>query len=156
MWDEWLHLWIAELTATNRKILKNAGLSAIYLHQHSLYGSYKLFLSFTTSVPLLSSAFCAYHTQFGVDGSISWGLRVSCVLLHKRVCLFSILQFHLQTVQVPCCASITWFIFSLTFSIFPFSFPLLCAVLIGLFMMTLPYASFIYLFFYAVLLRIIA
>lgn len=67
-----------------------------------------------------------------------------CAIAWERLSLFH-LQFHLQTVQFPCYASITWFIFSLTFSIFPFSSPLLCAVLIGLFMMTLPDASFFYL-----------
>lgn len=94
-------------------------------------------------MPLFSSVFCAYHiAQHGWQHLLRC-LSQLCAVAWKRLPLFH-LQFHMQAVQIPCYASITWFIFSVMFSIFPFSSPLLCAALIGLFMLTLPYASFIY------------
>lgn len=145
MWNEWVHLRIVEFIALNGKTIKNVGFRIIFLLQRSCYGSYHLFLFFAASVPLFSSAFCTYRVQLGVDGSIPWALWVSYVLLHKSVCLSSIYSFtYRDCAEFPCYASITWFIFSLTFSIFSFSSPLLCAVLIGFFMMTLPDAFFFF------------
>lgn len=157
MWNEWLHLWIVEFIALNRKTLKNVGFRVIFLLQCSCYGSYNLFLSLIASVPL-SLAVLSVHTTF----SSVWmaaSPEVSESAMHSCIRAFVSLPFTVSLAdcaEIPCYASITWFIFSLTFSIFPFSSPLLCAVLIGLFMMTLPDASFFFFFFYAALLRIIA
>ena len=155
MWNERLHLWIVEFIALNRKTLKNVGFRVIFLLQHSCCGSYNLFLSFPASVPL-SLAVLSVHTAFS-SVWLAASPEVSKSAVHCCMNAFVSFPFTVSLTdcaEFPCYASITWFIFSLTLSIFPFSSPLLCAVLIGLFMMTLPDASFV--FFYAVLLRIIA
>lgn len=144
MWNEWLHLWIVEFIALNRKTLKNVGFRQIFLLQRSCCVRCNLFLSFGASVPLSLAALSAPTMFSSVWTAASPELSSCCVLFQRAFVSFPFTASLAGCVEFPCYASITWFIFSLTFSIFPFSSPLLSAVLFGLFTMTLPDASFFY------------